>query len=171
MSDIEKRVEAIQGIRRAFDKVKHHAKLTKKFETAIKEELPAYSVSFSNDDWGKLTIWGNGLSYDNGVFLCWNSDRTKSNWQQVIQEQIDIADSSDYQERLQQESVIEPSLAELATKAKRLEEELQRVRSEALHAIAQIPVPKCATVRKEPSFWQRPSKELSDKFPELFNDR
>jgi hypothetical protein len=128
MSDIEKRVEAIQGIRRAFDKVKHHAKLTKKLETAIKEELPAYSVSFSNDDWGKLTVWGNGLSYDNGVFLCWNSDRTKSDWQQVIQEQIDIADSSDYQERLQQESVIEPNLAELASRAKRLEEEPQKVR-------------------------------------------
>jgi CRISPR/Cas system-associated endoribonuclease Cas2 len=113
-------------------------------------------------------VWGNGISYDSGIFLCWNSDRIKRNWKQVIQEQIDIADSSDYLERLQQESAIEPSLTKLAAKAKQLEEELEKVRKEALDAIAHIPVPQCATVRKEPSFWERPSKELRQKFPELF---
>jgi hypothetical protein len=187
MNVIEKRVEVLRGIQRAFDKFTHHDKLSAElvndFETAMKEELPGYRVHFDRA-WDTkafrgFLVTGNGLSLSDQteIVFVWGGDAYlangsneffESNWKAIIQELIDAADPSDYLERLRQESVLEPDLCELEAKAKRLEEELQKVRQDALNSVAKAPVPSCAIARKDPSFWEKPSVELTQKFPALF---
>lgn len=56
----------IEPILRRFD----GKKITKRIETAIKKELPEYTISYGfTYSWYSLKIWGNGISWDDKIDL------------------------------------------------------------------------------------------------------
>src|ERR1700684_3763065 len=141
----QQQIAVVVGLRRAFEQFKHHAAFTRRVEPFIKAELPGYMVSVDPNHYGLRTIriWGNGLPYDNGVYLCWNSSKP---WAEGMAEALEIADSSDAQER---------SEAELPLRAKldALSAQVEAARAEAAALIAALPIPASATIRAERHFW------------------
>jgi hypothetical protein len=156
----QQRIDVVIGLHRAFTKFRHHTQFTRRVEPFIKAELPGYTVSVDPDHYGLRTIrvWGNGLPYDNGVYLCWNSSKP---WAEGMAEALEIADSSDYAERSEAEE-------DLKGKLDTLHAEVERCRAAAKILIEQLPIPKSATIRAERHFWDGPSSELGKAYPLLF---
>jgi hypothetical protein len=153
-------IAVIAGLRRAFAKIRHHAAFTRRVKPIIEAELPGYTVSVDPDHYGLRTVrvWGNGLPYDSGVYLCWNGSKP---WAEGMAEAIEIADYRDYAERTQAE---EPLKAKLDA----LNAQVEAARAEAAALIAALPVPASATIRAESHFWSSPTSETSKAYPLLF---
>ena len=156
----QQQIAVVAGLRRAFEKFRHHAQFTRRVKPLIVAELPGYTVSVEPDHYGLRTIriWGNGLPYDNGVSLCWNGSKP---WAEGMAGAIEIADLRDYQERSEAEAPLKAKLDDLAAR-------VEAARAEATALVAALPVPASATIRAEHHFWDRPSSELSQAYPLLF---
>ena len=157
---IQQQIAVVAGLRRAFENFRHHAAFTRRVKPAIEAELPGYTISVDPDHFGLRTIrvWGNGLPYDSGVYLCWNGSTP---WAEGMTKALEIADSSDYAERAEAEK---PLLAKLAE----LNAVVLAARAEAAALFAALPVPAAATIRAESHFWDSPTSETSKMYPLLF---
>ena len=157
---LQQQIAVVAGIRRAFEKFKHRATFTRRCRPIIQTELPNYTVSVEPDHCGLRTIrvWGNGLPYDSGVYLCWNGSKP---WAEGMAEAIEIADSSDYAERREDERPIKARLDALSAR-------VEAARAEAAALIAALPIPATATIRADHPTWSEPSSELSEAYPLLF---
>jgi hypothetical protein len=162
--DYSRQIAIVTALRRGFEAVKHHQKFTKRMLPVFERELPGYTVSLSVEPgsfgFSRLNVWGNGLSYDDGVRLSWvNSDRKP--WQEQMAEDLDRQDPSDTAERQEQEISLIPKLEALET-------EIARLRAEAESLVSSLPIPRSARLRAAPHFWSSPSSALAKKFPGLF---
>jgi len=94
----QQQIAVVLGLRRAFEKFRHHGAFTRRVKPIIEAELPGYTVSVDPDHYGLRTVrvWGNGLPYDGGVYLCWNGSKP---WAEGMAEALEIADCRDYAER------------------------------------------------------------------------
>jgi hypothetical protein len=153
-------IAVVAGLRRAFAKFRHHEAFTRRVKPIIEAELPGYTVSVDPDQYGLRTVrvWGNGLPYDSGVYLCWNGSKP---WAEGMAEALEIADCRDYAERSEAEKPLQAKLAELSAR-------VEAARAEAEALIAALPIPASATIRAADHFWSSPSTELRKKFPLLF---
>ena len=160
-ADYRKRIKIVDALRRVFEKVKHYQTFNGRIEKVIKSELSGYTVSVDQRaNLHNLSIWGKDIDYSQRFHICFHQSKP---WQEAFSEELDIADCSDYLERLDAEEQI---LAELI----RLNSELLAIRSTAKELIETLPIPQCCVTRKKPQFWDRPSSALSDAFPALFKD-
>jgi len=157
---LQQQIAVVLGLRRAFEKFRHHAQFTRRVKPFIVAELPGTTVSVEPDHYGLRTIriWGNGLPYDNGVSLCWNGSKP---WAEGMAEALEIADSRDYAERVEAEE-------SLKDKLDKLHAEVEKCRLAAAILIEQLPIPASATIRAESHFWDGPSSDLGKKYPLLF---
>jgi hypothetical protein len=156
----QQQIAVVLGLRRAFEQFKHHAAFTRRCKPFIEAELPGYTISVDPDHYGLRTIrvWGNGLPYDNGVYLCWNSSKP---WAEGMSEALEIADSSDYAERSKDEEPLKAKLDALSA-------QVEAARAEAAALIEALPIPTSATIRKDHPTWSGPTSELSKAYPLLF---
>ena len=157
----QQQIAVVAGLRRAFEKIRHHAQFTRRVNPIIEAELPGYTVSVEPDHYGLRTVrvWGNGLPYENGsVYLCWNGSKP---WAEGMAEALEIADSRDYAERAEAEEDLLPKLDKLHA-------EVERCRAAAAILIKQLPIPRTATIRAESHFWDGPTSDLGRKYPLLF---
>ena len=157
----KQQIAVVAALRRAFEKIRHHATFTRRVKPIIEAELPGYTVSVEPDHYGLRTVrvWGNGLPYENGsVYLCWNGSKP---WAEGMAEAIEIADLRDYADRARAE---EPLKAKLDA----LNACVEAARAEAEALIAALPVPTTATIRAAKHFWNSPSSELRKAYPLLF---
>jgi hypothetical protein len=159
-NNYEQQIAIVAGIRRAFEKCKHHQQFSKRVKPIIEAELPGYTVSVDPDHHGLRTInvWGNGLEYKDSVYLCWNGSKP---WTEGMAEAIEISDVRDYAERLAAEAKLTDVLSEL-------EKLVVEARAQAATLIENLPVPKAATIRSEHPTWKNASGELRARFPHLF---
>lgn len=175
MSDHQKILEVLTGIKKATDKCEHYQEYNKRVINHIREALPAYTVSDHYNtgngySWGyTLHVWGNGLTYDYGVRLQWRRYDDKNeprHWILGLREELIRADDSDYEERAQQEEALVPFLNQMNAEAIDL---LTRLRKKAQESIRALPepasTPKC---RHGSSTWKGASYELRQRFPLLF---
>jgi len=157
----QQQIAVVLGLRRAFEKFRHHATFTRRMKPIIEKELPGYTISVEPDHYGLRTIriWGNGLPYENGsVYLCWNGSKP---WAEGMAEALEIADVRDYAERVEAEE-------SLKDKLDKLHAEVEKCRLAAAILIEQLPIPASATIRAESHFWDGPSSDLGKKYPLLF---
>lgn len=175
MSNHQKILEVLAGIKKATDKCAHYQEYNKRVINRIREELPAYTVSdhYNNGvtQYGlTLHVWGNGLEFDNGVRLQWcrHDDKNEPrHWILGLREELIRADGSDYEERQQQEAALIPLLNQMHAEATDI---MTRVRKKAQEAILALPEPPSTPeCRQGSSTWKEPSRELRSRFPLLFN--
>lgn len=167
----------IAALRRALDKTKHHARFGRggRFSSALKHELSgAFDVDklciHTSPD--KISIWGCGVRVDDGVTLfgglSWDSPCKGEPWFTAIAKEIEIADKADYNARLQQEAILSETFNTLEKQIVDLNFQIACIRRHGHAHIKRMPVPSSATIRKDHHCWERPSSQLSAKFPNLF---
>lgn len=174
MSDHQKILEILTGIKKATDKCAHYQEYNKRVINRIREELSAYTISdrYNNgmtQSGLTLHVWGNGLTYENGVRLQWHRYDNKNepcHWILGLREELIKADRTDYEERKQQEEALVPFLNQLNSEAVDI---LTRTRKKAQESIFALPEPPSTPeFRKGSFFWTLPSYELKQRFPLLF---
>ena len=151
----------LEGIRRAFEKTKHHQLFTGRVTNVIRAELPEYTVSdFSYTGLQNLRVWGNGLNYDESIYLCWSAHTP---WQQGLEKELKRQDTSDYRERLRAE-------LRILDEFEYLNQEVLNAKNQAQQLIESLPIPQASIDKKfRDKTWDRPSAELRAKFPALFD--
>lgn len=160
-TDLHAKLTVVNGLRRAFERFKHHAKFTKRVLPIIEAELPEYTIHVDGDG-PTILVWGKGIRYENAVHVtCPRIDGPDQSWQARMAWDLDRQDPSDALERAEQESALIPALTELA-------EEVRARIEEAKKMIEDLPVPASAKVRADGYFWEQPSTDLAQRFPELF---
>lgn len=166
MTDYEHKIKICQGLRKAFAKVKHHKKLTKRVEKAIKEELPDYLVSIdtSFSSFNKINIWGKDISYNNSIGLYLDPN----DWAKKFEDEIDRIDPTDQLERIEQEKTIEPAIAFIESKIADLKKRINDEQTRAYNLIKELPIPKSAKIRKDSTLWNSPTSEFAEKYPDCF---
>lgn len=179
MNDYKQQIAIVKAIRLAIPDIQHYASVSKRIIPAIQSRLHAiktfgltdYVVYLDTQKlpslvWGQeniryyIRVWGNGLLSCDAVSLQWYSNQFPE-WQHGLQYALDVADMSDYQERMVAEQELIPQLEKIN----------QHVRDMIMSAralIENLPVPTSATVRNDPLLWGQASHILQDKFPLLF---
>jgi len=159
------RIAVVQALARAFEKVRHHKKWTRRVLPAFQAELPGYTVYLREDyaSFDGVSVWGKGIAYDDRVdisWVNWNPSHAVV-WQDGFVYDLRRQDPSDSAERMLQEATLVSRLDELARK-------VDALRAEALGLIEALPEPKSADLRKGAYCWTKPSGELSKRYPTLF---
>lgn len=161
--DYRQRIDVVAALRRAFEKVKHHQKFTKRILPALNAELQGYTVSVSDDGhFCRVGVWGNGLVYEKtGIHLTWCTTQDDAQWVEKFQRELEINDCSDYAERQEEELKLVPQLEIIEAK-------IEALRAEAAELFETLPAPKSATIRTSHSTWSRASYSLQKKYPLTF---
>lgn len=161
--DYAQRIAVVNALRLAFLRVKHHQKFTKRILPILREELPGYTVSVSDDGhFCRVGVWGNGLVYDKtSINLSWCTTKDDAEWVEKFQRELDINDCSDYAERQEEETKLLPQLEAIEAK-------IEALRAEAATMFETMPAPKSAKIRTSTSHWTRASYSLQKKFPLTF---
>jgi len=161
-SKYDQQISVIDGLRRAFEKCKHHQRFTKRIEAILQEELPGFSVCVSPSEkplsLSSVRVWGLGIEYGNAVYLCWNGSRV---WQEGFAHELQRADARDYEERQMDEQALYGQLDAM-------EAEMATLREQAAALVKKLPIPQSATLRAESVFWDTPSSTLRKRCPLLF---
>jgi len=157
----DQRISIVDGLRRAFEKFKHHREFSRRAQPFIESELPAYTVSVSCEH-GRhsIRVWGAGVEYRDGVEASWSQSESGP-WTDALRRAIDVQDFRDHEERAVEEQMLHAFFAPMHA-------EIARLRAEAALMIKSLPIPPSATVRAEPMYWEGPSVELARRFPLLF---
>ena len=152
----KKKVAAIKLLAAVVEKLAHTAGPNKRIATAFKKAHPEYTISYGTD-YGlfRIRLWGNGLDYQDGLYLCWSG--SKNTWEE-LKAQIQISDFSDYLERLEAEEKLYPQLAVL-------EEQIGKLKLKAQTLVESLGVPKSATARASECHWDSASSETTKEFP------
>ena len=185
----EKEIAVLAAIRGGVEKCKHHINFSKRIRPYIEQELEksfpemytrvgepverGYIVRVdvehrSFGDKYEILVWGKDIPYDKKICVSWAVRDSATLYNQFVY-QCDICDPSDSAERALQEDELVPRLQDLENKAQLLLKQVEELRYTALHYIAALPIPKSAKVRNEDHYWNKPSTELSAKFPLLFD--
>ncbi len=159
--------QVLLGLERAYEKAKHLKKFNLRIRSIIQAELPEFTISCETpgtyDNLAGVKVWGNGLKYDNMVYLLWSGVRYP-NWQEGFIAQLETQNPSDRIERRAQEKNLDEQHFNFAE----LENRIKEIQERAKDAVRFLPVPPSATVRKNKNHWSSPSRELKAKYPLLF---
>jgi len=156
------RKQVIEGMRRAFEKVKSHERFTGRVKKAFEAELPHCVIYFKASEAfssPRLAVWG--INHDVCVEVILWDDAARPTWQEQFAHGLAVQDFSDYAEREAEEAKIAPQLA-------KIEAAIVALREKAAGMIAALPVPPSATVRADAHSWTSPRSETAEKFPHCF---
>jgi hypothetical protein len=160
-SRYDQQISVVDGLRRAFEKFKHHQCFTRRVKPIIEKELPGFTVAVSPCEGpvslASVRVWGLGIGFGNAVTLCWH-DKV---WQTGFARELQRCDVRDYEEREQDEQLLQGLLDQM-------EKEVAALRGKAEDLIKKLPIPKSATIRAESVFWELPSSKLRKRCPLLF---
>jgi hypothetical protein len=163
--DYSQRIAVVQALRKAFERVKHHQAWSGRLKKAFQTVLPEYTISIGVGEYAgalhNVRVWGNGLHYEDCVYVCFNAGKV---WQEGFSEELEIADCSDAAERQTQEVKLLPELEQIEAQIRAL-----RAKAEALFTA--LPVPTSATIRKAEHFWSDASYALKGKYPNIWPPR
>jgi hypothetical protein len=156
--------KVVAAIRRAMDKFRHHQAFTARVKPFIVAEVgEQYTVCVRSGNAStfalhEIDVWGAGIEYNDRVHMSWSASKP---WLAGMETELARCDNSDYEERLRDE-------AALHEKLRAMEAQVKALREHAAKLVEELPIPKSATLRAEPVFWQGPSSELREMFPMLF---
>lgn len=165
------KIVANNALRKAFEAIQHHNKLTKKIESEFKKIYPNVCFYYDGGKGGMFSqttirIWGKeiGLDYENGMFYCMNNSSLAENWQKTFELELDRMDCSDSLENLEHE-------AEHYSKLKEIEEQIIFLQTKAKELKEDGYIPKSAKpdCRGASHFWNDFSYTTKRKFPKTFN--
>ncbi len=158
-SRYDQRVSIVDGLRRAFEKFKHHRDFSRRVTSFIEAELPAFTVSVSCENRrNSVRVWGAGIDFNDSVCVTWSQLEP---WVEGFAHAIDVADYRDHEERAIDEEG-------LCAKLSQMDAEIGRLRAQAAAMIEALPVPPSAKARANPVYWSGPSTELAERYPLLF---
>jgi hypothetical protein len=176
--------QVIDAIRDGIQATRHHKKATTRVVDAIKAQLakafPDSKDSFCVVLYGeygtaeKLKIWGGSdlIHFDDRIVVYGRNNMDavtdKVSWADGLLNGLRVNDTRDYQERERDEVALAPLFATYEHDIELLEARIKDIRENALKAIAQLPIPKGATLRTESMFWTNPSNFARTKYPRLF---
>jgi hypothetical protein len=174
--------QVIDAIRDGIQATRHHKKATSRVVDAIKDQLarvlPGHHFCVMlNGEYGvaeKLHIWTavDLIHYDDRIVVYGrgNMDAAtdKISWADGLLNGLGVNDTRDYQEREGAEVPLYPSFEKQEAEIAELEKRIQQIQEAALAKIVALPIPDAAAIRKEPYFWNRPSKKAQARFPLLF---
>jgi hypothetical protein len=154
------RIAIVDGLRRAFEKFKHHHEFTRRTQRCIEAELPAFTVSVSSE-YGRhsIRVWGAGIEFRDALHVSWSPNG--ASWAGEFEAAVDVVDCRDREERAADEELLCPTLAAM-------DEQIRRLRLEAAAMIKALPVPPSAKTRADPMYWEGPSVALKERFAALF---
>ena len=159
-SRYDQRIAVVDGLRRAFEKFKHHREFTRRAQPFIEAELPAFTVSVSpGSGRHNIHVWGAGIEFCDALHVSWSP--SDGSWIAEFLAALDIVDCRDREERAADEELLCPTLAAM-------DEQIRRLRREAAAMIKALPVPPSAKTRADPMYWEGPSVELKERFAALF---
>lgn len=96
------------------------------FKTAFLKLYPDYAVSYQRGDWQtQITIWGNGVEYNDRLFMCWNNSALDEKGYSAFADECERCDPWDYIVRLEGEIELLPQLDAIQAKINALKEEAQ----------------------------------------------
>lgn len=170
-NDYAQRIAVVNAMRKALAKVAHHEKLTKRVRDEFEAALPGYTVRISTVGSGSMfghdevSVWGNGLTYDEAVTA--SLGRATAVWPRQLQDaggswskamalDLDRNDYSDIAEREQDETKLFPALD-------KIEAQIAALRLKAQALVAELPKPKSAKIRTWDS--ENASSGLCAKYP------
>jgi len=169
----EQTVQIVAAIRAGIATVKHHKQYTSRVESAIRAEIikiiPDATVYFGHHD---ISVWSTKFcDYQHRWYAIWNWTSGGNHWTVDIEPALQREDVSDVIERVAQERELDPQFVILDVRANQLIAELEIVRAAAVKFIADLPVPKAATIRSKSIFWDDPTTDTQAKYPALFPKR
>lgn len=114
--------------RNVWETVKHRAAVTKAYQTAFAKMYPDYTCVYNRGDWQTtISVWGNGVEYNDRLFMCWNNSVLDEKGYGAFEFELERNDTLDYIARLECELELLPQLDaikaqidELSTKAREL---------------------------------------------------
>lgn len=176
---LREKVRVVKAIRKGVDKVKHHAKFTRRVQDAVKAALveefggnpDSILVSSGGYSLYNLNVWGvGGLRYDNRLVLGFNLIRPHDGanaptWQEELEKNLAREDCSDVIEDLENKLRIVSGLAWIEADLKAAKTAATE-RMDALLALVPS-VPSCATLRRKSVYWSELPGEFSKHLPLL----
>jgi len=144
-------------------KIKHYQKITARCKDSLTELLPEYTIYLGKNacEHPEVTIWGNGIQYNDRLYVSVWMNAENPTWQEAILWDIDRSDPSDKLERLIAEEA-------MVTEFEELNKQVEVAREAAKFKISQLTIPKSAKIRTDSCHWNNASYELQDRFPLLF---
>jgi hypothetical protein len=169
----EHKSRVIEVVIECIKELSHDKKPSKKLETLIKNKLgDKYTVYLDLKHCITLfevLVWGNGIDYNDRVFICGNNSYFESKgWVDTMLEACLISNLRDYNENLEQEIHL---VQELTT----IEEEIQYLKLRASELkkerLTEHYIPKAAIdakMRDEVHYWDNISYTTQAYFPNIF---
>lgn len=166
-------MQIVNAIRAGIAATKHHKNYTARAQAVIRAEIekifPGALVSFDNHD---ISVWdAQFCDYNSRWYAIWTW-RNETHWSEDIEnEALRREDVSDYIERVAQENALDVEFSKLELQARALETKLVAVRAAAVKLVADLPVPKSATLRTASHFWDEPTTDTQARYGSLFPKR
>lgn len=105
------RHELVVMARNVYETVKHRATVTKAYKTAFDKMYPTYTCVYDRDDWQTtISVWGNGVEYNDRLFMCWNNSVLDEKGYGAFEFELERNDTLDYIARLERELELLPKL-------------------------------------------------------------
>lgn len=97
--------------RNVLEVIKHRATVTKAYKTAFDKMYPGWTCVYSRDDWQtQISVWGNGVEYNDRLFMCWNNSVLDEKGYTAFEYELERNDTLDYIARLERELELLPEL-------------------------------------------------------------
>jgi hypothetical protein len=117
----------VEMVRAGVKAMETRKRIDKSFATKLTEMFPAYTFAFSSDKsmFGltHLRVWGNGVTYDESLYLSMSTSKVEDEGRECVKEELRRCDCSDYIARAQLELTVLDKLDDIAAKIEALSDE------------------------------------------------